>query len=362
MDIIQSLIDLLRKSLASWDQRFGSILSLTPSTIAILLTLLATSYLIAHLNLQVLDWHFKKKFHQFKPKYDALKSHLISWITLTILTVIPARKEILEAEHWLLDLFSYTYPLLILLGIYTIHRVIDLIFQLLQEQARRWKWNNEGILQLLQSLAQLLTILATAVIIPTFYYPNYNIEKWLQNFSIGLGTLTAILALASKDVIANFFGALVITLGRNFSPQDWIKIDKVEGKVIAIGMRATKIRPPAGGIIHIPNQQFVNKQIYNYGKLTYAKITTTILCQQETTESDIKETLNTIETLLGQHRYFIKKVSRIEITTITLQKITLNLHLYTKEKPNLTQKVTQQRRLLEKINNLLKEKKMTLSF
>ena len=65
---------------------------------------------------------------------------------------------------------------------------------------------------------------------------------------------------AAKDMLANFFGGLMIYLDRPFRKGDWIRSPdrEIEGTVENIGWRQTSIRNFRKNVIYIPNSVFMN--------------------------------------------------------------------------------------------------------
>lgn len=55
--------------------------------------------------------------------------------------------------------------------------------------------------------------------------------------SLGIGGLAV--ALAVKDVLANFFASVILLLDNSFSQGDWIVCGEVEGTVVEMGLRRT---------------------------------------------------------------------------------------------------------------------------
>ena len=74
----------------------------------------------------------------------------------------------------------------------------------------------------------------------------------------GIGGLAV--GFAAKDLLANFFGGLMIYLDRPFSVGDWIRSpDKdIEGVVEDIGWRQTRIRTFSKRPLYVPNAAFAN--------------------------------------------------------------------------------------------------------
>ena len=83
---------------------------------------------------------------------------------------------------------------------------------------------------------------------------------------------------AAKDLLANFFGGLMIYLDRPFSVGDWIRSpDKqIEGTVEEIGWRLTRIRTFDQRPLYLPNAIFTQIAVENPSRMTHRRIYETI--------------------------------------------------------------------------------------
>jgi len=83
---------------------------------------------------------------------------------------------------------------------------------------------------------------------------------------------------AAKDLLANFFGGLMIYLDRPFFVGDWIKSPdrNIEGTVEDIGWRLTRIRSFDKRPIYVPNSTFANIAVVNPSRMTHRRIYETI--------------------------------------------------------------------------------------
>ena len=92
----------------------------------------------------------------------------------------------------------------------------------------------------------------------------------------GIGGIA--IGFAAKDLLANFFGGLMIFLDRPFSVGDWIKSpDKeIEGVVENIGWRLTRIRTFDKRPLYIPNSSFTTISVVNPSRMTNRRIYETI--------------------------------------------------------------------------------------
>ncbi len=92
----------------------------------------------------------------------------------------------------------------------------------------------------------------------------------------GIGGIA--IGFAAKDLLANFFGGLIIYLDRPFAVGDWIKSPdrNIEGTVEYIGWRQTRIRTFDKRPLYIPNSVFNSIAVENPSRMTHRRIYETI--------------------------------------------------------------------------------------
>ena len=83
---------------------------------------------------------------------------------------------------------------------------------------------------------------------------------------------------AARDLLANFFGAIMVFLDRPFSVGDWIRSpDKdIEGTVEEIGWRLTRIRTFDARPLYVPNATFTSISVENPSRMSNRRIRETI--------------------------------------------------------------------------------------
>jgi len=103
----------------------------------------------------------------------------------------------------------------------------------------------------------------------------------LQNLGVSVSGILAFggigglaVGFAAKDLLANFFGGLMIYLDRPFSVGDWIRSpDKeIEGVVEDIGWRQTRIRTFSKRPLYVPNATFASISVENPSRMTNRRI------------------------------------------------------------------------------------------
>jgi len=107
----------------------------------------------------------------------------------------------------------------------------------------------------------------------------------LQTLGMNIGGIIAfggvggvVIGFAAKDLLANFFGSLMVYLDRPFLVGEWIRSpDKeIEGTVEYIGWRLTHIRTFDSRLLYVPNSVFSTISIENPSRMKNRRINETI--------------------------------------------------------------------------------------
>ncbi len=140
------------------------------------------------------------------------------------------------------------------------------------------------------TLKFLIVCVGVLVIIQTI---GIDVTPAIASLGIGVGAL----ALASKDTLANFFGALVVFFDRPFEIGDWVTINDVEGEIEEIRLRVTLIRTFDNTVVYIPNSVLSSANINNWQMRKWRKMD----CSFGVLYSTTSEQIETIVTNLREH-------------------------------------------------------------
>jgi len=130
----------------------------------------------------------------------------------------------------------------------------------------------------------------------------------LQNLGVSISAVLAFggiggiaIGFAAKDLLANFFGGLIIYLDRPFAVGDWIRSNdrEIEGTVENIGWRQTRIRTFDKRPLYVPNAIFNSITVENPSRMSNRRIYETFGIRYD----DISQTENIVrqvkEMLIG---------------------------------------------------------------
>ncbi len=238
-----------------------------------------------------------------------------------------------------------------------VNRLMDVAFVMVNRRMQRANWDTLGILQVFSGVAKFVALTLTLVLVSSLFF-DYNMSGLLANLSIGAGTLTAVVAFASKDLVSNFFGALVVTVGKPFKIGDWIIVNGLQGRVHTIDMRTTKLRMKEGTMVYIPNSTFISKNIHNYGPTVYTKVGLKLLLMEAKPQALIsfwKE----LDRMIEAYPALITSRTNVQVDDFTAEKTNVTLHCYFK-KVTEQEKMQHMRALLDQVMTFAKKEGVTL--
>ena len=136
---------------------------------------------------------------------------------------------------------------------------------------KKSKYDLTTILAIIKLLKAILIIVFLLIILYQFGVSLSGVIAFGGIGGIAIG-------FAAKDLLANFFGAIMLYLDRPFSVGDWIKSPdrEIEGTVTHIGWRLTKIRTFESRMLYVPNSIFSNIAIENPSRMSNRRIFETI--------------------------------------------------------------------------------------
>lgn len=151
----------------------------------------------------------------------------------------------------------------------------------------------------------------------------------LTSLLAGLGISGLAFALAAKDSISNFFGAITVLLDRPFKVGDWVVIGTSEGEVIEINLRTTLVRTSLDTIITIPNANLVNIPVENWGKRRWRRWQSMVHLDINSDPDKVESFCQRSLDLIHNHDSTTKEdASWCSINTISAQSIDIELNLY----------------------------------
>ena len=116
----------------------------------------------------------------------------------------------------------------------------------------------------------------------------------------GIGGIA--IGMAGRDILSNFFSGVMLYFDRPFNIGDWVSSPdrKIEGTVVEIGWRITKIITFDHRPLYVPNSIFSSISVENPGQMTNRRITTELGLRYDDADK-IGVIVDDIRTMLMQH-------------------------------------------------------------
>lgn len=126
---------------------------------------------------------------------------------------------------------------------------------------------------------------ALTVIIPSFRFGD---------LITGLGFTSFVVGFATKDILNNLFSGILILWKQPFQIGDYIFVNKFQGKVDYIGVRATRLRADDGEQILIPNGDMYSNALIIRGAGSSRRMSLKISIGYDADIKQVKETVHTV--------------------------------------------------------------------
>lgn len=215
----------------------------------------------------------------------------------------------LAAGYWLIQLFEQNFSVQVLGDKNPLPRLVPVILfawaclrflkrleQVLVMPDRMKKPMDPTTVGALGRLLRLIVSVIIVLIIMQSY--GYSISGILAFGGIG----GIAVGFAAKDLLANFFGGLMIYLDRPFKVGDWIRSpDKnIEGTVEDIGWRQTRIRTFDKRPLYVPNSTFANISVENPSRMTNRRIYEYIGLRYDDS-AQVEQVISSVKEMLRAH-------------------------------------------------------------
>ncbi|MGL5952870.1 MAG: mechanosensitive ion channel family protein [Providencia rustigianii] len=231
-----------------------------------------------------------------KHKRKSILVHVIQTIVLCVIVLAIAQIVDMAASDFELSFIST--PLINLVAISAITLIImRKLFQLANrlEKQQIKKGSDPTSARIIARIFKTTVF----VIIVLLFGEHFGMSlSGLMAFG-GLGGIA--IGMAGKDILSNFFSGIMLYFDRPFNIGDWVSSPdrNIEGTVVEIGWRLTKIVTFDHRPLYIPNSLFSSISVENPGRMTNRRIKTEIGLRYEDSDK-ISAIVDDIRTMLKQ--------------------------------------------------------------
>ncbi|MBM0636444.1 mechanosensitive ion channel family protein [Campylobacter sp. VicNov18] len=158
-----------------------------------------------------------------------------------------------------IDLSNLFYIIYAILIAWLVLRMLDGYGVVLVSKLAQKSGKKEVVNLIIKILYFVIVVIALLYILAQL---GFNISAIIA--SLGIGGLAV--ALAAKDIIANFFASILLLFDNSFNQGDWVEVSGIEGTVVETGLRKTTIRTFDNSLVFLPNSTIMGANIKNWSK------------------------------------------------------------------------------------------------
>lgn len=221
---------------------------------------------------------------------------------------------------FLLIVYKVLMTLLFCKGLYQASDVADLLLASCSPEIR----SNKTLLSLLNTTYKVLVVIlgvATAAQIAGFP---------IGSIVAGAGLVGLTISLAAQESASNLFSGIVILLDKPFSVGDWITVGDVEGEVIDINFRSTRIRSLDKTVSIVTNSKICSSTVQNAALRTMRPYKFTLGVTYNTTRPQLEQLMADLKKMLDESPYTEKGANIVRLTSFGDSSINILVSAYLK--------------------------------
>ena len=182
---------------------------------------------------------------------------------------------------------------------------------------------NTTVVKFISNILKIL--IATFAVVMVISELGYNINGLITG--IGVGGLAV--SLAAQDAISNLISGFVIVLEKPFVDGEYISAKSIEGTVVEVTMRSTKIRTLDDSLVTIPNKTLTDDVIVNISRMEKRLIDIEFGLLYSTPNELMKKCQSDIKEFLKSNEIILDAPIRVEFERFDDSWPTLNVFCYT---------------------------------
>lgn len=202
-------------------------------------------------------------------------------------------------------------------------RVVDAIFSRAERQSyKKNQTERVSILSLLHKLVKALLLILASI----FIFGNLGFDLTTGIAALGVGGLA--LALGAQKMIENLVGSVVVVVDQPVRVGDYCKFGDLEGTVVDIGIRSTRLRTLNRTIVTVPNGEFSSMSIENFASRDMFHFLHTIYIKRNVDAATLENFLKEMEEFLVNHELTNSEWTQVRIAELRQDSMVIEFRAY----------------------------------
>lgn len=202
-------------------------------------------------------------------------------------------------------------------------RLIDALFGRAEAMSlKRNRPEQLSILSLMRKVAKALMLILALIII----LGNLGFDLTTGIAALGVGGLA--LAFGAQKTIENLIGSVVVVADRPVRVGDYCRFGNLEGTVIDIGIRSSRIRTLNRTVVTVPNGEFSSMQIENYATRDMFHFLHNLYIARDADPDELARMIRGIQTFISSHDYVNNEWTQVHITEMRQDCFVVQMRCY----------------------------------
>ncbi len=202
-------------------------------------------------------------------------------------------------------------------------RIIDVVFGRAEANSlKRKRPEQVSILNLLRKIAKAFMLILAVIII----FGNLGFDLTTGIAALGVGGLA--LAFGAQKTVENLIGSVVVVADRPVHVGDYCRFGTMEGTVIDIGIRSSRIRTLNRTIVTVPNGEFSAMQIENYTARDMFYFYHFLYLKRSASPNEIGRLVHELQLFLENHVYVNDEWTLVRISELRQDCFVIEMRCY----------------------------------
>jgi small-conductance mechanosensitive channel len=220
-------------------------------------------------------------------------------------------------------LYATGWVLLIVAITWQLYRLVGAANVVLARLAQRTETTTDDVaVTLLTGLARILLMVGAIIAIADVLGMPY------QTVLAGVGVSGLALAIASRDLLANLFGSVIIASDRPFTRGDFVSVGSIMGTVEQVGLRSTRLRTVDDTSVTIPNSTITTDQVVNLSKRRKIRVLETIHISHDASVDALRALRESLRDELLADPMVADENVRVGLATLSLYAVEMEISFY----------------------------------
>lgn len=173
-------------------------------------------------------------------------------------------------------------------------KVVDVAFDSLKKRAEGGAALDARLVQVFRNGVKGTLIVGTLLLV----LENLGLQTGFLHLAVGIFGVAV--AFASRNTLANVFGALALAGGRVFQVGDRVQIDGLDGYIEAIGVQSTRLRTNDGTSATVPNAVLAAGAVTNLSRRPHTRHAFSVHLASEAPPARIERALELLRDILSR--------------------------------------------------------------